>query len=370
MADRWAAWAGVTEAVTASAPGRVNLIGEHTDYNDGFVLPLVVPQRTTATVTPSGNGTVTATSDGESGAVSYLLGEEERSGGWGHYVAGITATLAAAGHRVGGFRLGISSQVPVGAGLGSSAALQVALLRALRQAFGLDLDDVALARLAHRAESEWLGVRVGIMDQLVASVAVGRDPMLIDCRSLELRRLRLPASVDLVLIDSGVRHRNAESGYKSRRSECERAAALLGVAALRDVEPADDRIARLPGPLPRRVAHVTQENERVLTAAAAIEAGDVEALGRLFDGSHASQRDLYEVSVPQVDRLVEILADDTEVLGARLTGGGFGGSVLALVPAGRARPVAERALRRYSEEQPTLSPRIVLPAPGDEIRGE
>ena len=318
--------------VTASAPGRVNLIGEHTDYNEGFVLPVATPQRTTVRLTPRPDGVVRAASRELGGPFEYRVGEEKRRGEWIDYVAGVTWALGLRD----GFDLAIESDVPAGAGLASSAALELALGRALREAFGLMVGDEALARIGRRAETGFVGAETGVMDQLAASFGGPDAALLIDCRSLAHRPI--PLAFDLVVLDSGVRHALAGGGgYAERRRECAEAARLLGVHALRDAQDA----AGLPPPLDRRARHVIEENARVLAAAGALEACDGDLLGRLMSESHASQRDLFEVSVPEVDALVE-LAEREGALGARLTGGGFGGAVAALAHAGRGRELAAR----------------------------
>jgi galactokinase len=285
-----------------AAPGRVNLIGEHTDYNQGFVLPVALPLRTEVTVERRGDGAVLPASP---------------------YVAAVARVLG-----VAGFEARIASDVPVGAGLGSSSALTVALARALSDEFGLGLDDRAVAMAAHRAESVEMRIGSGVMDQLVAALGHEGEALLIDCRSLEVRCIPVPGEADIRVVDSGVRHENAAAaGYRERVAECRRAAELLGVPSLRDAGP--DAAASLPAPLDRRVRHVVEENARVLEAAGALERGDLARLGALMSASHASQRDLYEVSIPEVDALVERL-EAGGALGARLTGGGFGGSVVAL----------------------------------------
>ena len=309
--------------VTASAPGRVNLIGEHTDYNDGFVLPVATRGRTTVRLTRRDDGLVRAASRELGGPFGYRVGEEERRGEWIDYVAGVTWALGLRD----GFDLAIESDLPPGAGLGSSAALEIALGRGLRDLFGLMAGDEALVRIGRRAETGFVGAQTGVMDQIASSFGTPGQALLIDCRSEDHRLVPLP--FDLVVLDSGVRHAHAEGGYNERRAECEEAARRLGVAALRDATGADG----LPEPLRRRARHVIEENARVLAAVEALERADGAALGRLLDESHASQRDLFEVSVPEVDRLVE-LAREAGALGARLTGGGFGGAVVALAPSG------------------------------------
>ncbi len=327
--------------VVASAPGRVNLIGEHTDYNGGLVLPVAIPQRTTVVLSRRHDDRIRVTSDVADGEREYRLGRETRCGDWLDYVQGCTATLAAH-HRVGGADLRITSTVPVGAGLSSSAALEVAVLRAFRSAFGLVLDDVAVAGIAHRAEHDFVGARVGIMDQMAASLADERTALFLDVEAMAVERVPLPPSLGLVVVDSGIAHRNVGGGYQARRDECDAACRLLGVPSLRAL--GDDALARaaaLPSPLDRRVRHVVTENQRVRDAVAALRAADLRRLGTLFTASHASMRDDYVVSLPEIDALVELASAQPGVFGARLTGGGFGGAVVVAADAGAtARVVA------------------------------
>ena len=354
--------------VTADAPGRVNLIGEHTDYNGGFVLPSAIPQRTTVALATRDDDRVrVATEDPTIAAADqvaeYRLGDERRAGRWSDYVAGCTRMLADAGHRLRGFDAAITSTVPVGGGLSSSAALEVSVLRALRAACDLRLDDVALALVAHRAEHDFVGARVGVMDQMAASLADAATALFLDTRTLHWERVPLPSAMQLAVIDSGIAHQHASGGYNTRRAECDRAAGLLGVASLREL--GDDALARaatLPPPLDRRVRHVVTENARVLAAVAALKNADVAHLGRLVDASHDSLRDDYEVSVPDVDRLVDLARADPDVLGARMTGGGFGGAIVVVARQGRAAAAAARIVAGYDDAHHTAT--VLLPEHG------
>ena len=356
---------GHPPAVAAEAPGRVNLIGEHTDYNGGYVLPTAIPLRTRVELAPRPDRTVrvwSASVPGLEQPVGYRLGEERRRGDWLDYVQGLTVALAADGRAIGGFDARLASDVPQGSGLASSAALEVALLRALREAYRLTLDDVQLARLGQRAENDFVGAQTGIMDQMAASLADAGTALFLDTRELYYERVPLPASADVAVIDSGVRHSHAGGDYNTRRAECERACALLGVPSLRDLGPADlPRLATLPPPLDRRARHVVTENARVLDAVTALRAGDLPTLGQLFYASHASQRDDYEVSIPAIDRLVDLARAEPEVYGARLTGGGFGGSIVLLARAGTGRAVAERIATAYSQHAGGRA-RVLLPS--------
>lgn len=335
--------------VAATAPGRVNLIGEHTDYNDGLVLPTAIPQRTAVEVARRQDERVrvasAAVDDGR--AREYVLGREMRTGDWLDYVQGCTRTL---GERAAlrGFDARITSTVPLGSGLSSSASLEVALLRALRAAFEIVLDDVGLALVAHQAEHDFVGARVGVMDQMAASLANPGTALYLDARSLAHEAVPLPPALSLVVVDSGIGHRHASGDYNTRRQECERAAAALGVGSLRDVGIADlARANALPPPLAARVRHVVTENARVREAVAALRVDDLAALGRLFSASHASMRDDYAVSVPEVDVLVEIATAEPRVFGARLTGGGFGGSVVIAARAKSSPDLAQRIVATY-----------------------
>jgi galactokinase len=363
--DDFIARFGGAPAVVAEAPGRVNLIGEHTDYNGGFVLPIAIPLVTTVALTPRHDQRVHVTSDGVSGmpggaAAEYRLEHERASSRWIDYVQGCTAMLHEEGHPIRGFDAAVASRVPIGAGLSSSAALEVAVVRALREAFDLALDDVALALLAHRAEVEFVGARVGVMDQMASSLGDDASALFLDARSLEWERVPLPADAGIAVVDSGVAHRHAGGDYNVRRSECERAAKLLGVASLRELgTDALARAAELPPPLDRRVRHVVTENARVLAAVAALQAGDVVALGGILRAGHASLRDDYEVSVPEIERLVAAADADPDVLGARMTGGGFGGAVVLLCRAHHTEAAATRVATAYGRT--TSGGRVLLP---------
>jgi galactokinase len=333
------------------APGRVNIIGEHTDYHDGWVLPSAIPQRTTATVRERGDQTVQATSRERPGEQErFTIGEETACGSWIDYVQGLTATLTTEGHALRGFDLELCSDVPVGSGLSSSAALEVSVLRALAILFELRLSDVQIARIAHRAEVEFVGAPVGVMDQMACSLAGEHAALFLDTRTLAFDRIPIPAEIDLVVIDSGVAHQHAGGDYATRRRESDEAAQRLGVAKLRDV-PLErlGQVDALPPLLCRRARHVITENGRVLAARDALLGGDALALGRLMAASHLSLRDDYEVSAPAVDRLVELAARDPRVFGARMTGGGFGGAIVALARAGAGRAAGEAIVAQFNE---------------------
>jgi galactokinase len=329
-------------------------MGEHTDYNGGFVLPIAIPQRTLVEVAPARSGLARVWSGhaARDGIVTYSVGAERRGRGWLDYVQGVTRALAEAGHAVGGFDARIESTVPAGSGLSSSAALEIALLRALTGAFSLALDAVTMARIGQRAENDFVGAPVGIMDQMACALTEQTHALFIDTRSLAWERVGLPTHVEIAVVDSGVTHRHAGGAYRRRRAECEEAAARLGVAALRDVGTDDlARVRGLPPPLDRRARHVVTENARVLDAVSALRAGDAARLGALFAASHASMRDDFEVSVDEIDLLVRLATREPDVYGARLTGGGFGGAVVMLARHGTGTACAERIVQAYDAAQ-------------------
>lgn len=334
--------------VTASAPGRVNLIGEHTDYSGGYVLPMAIPQRTTVTLAHRDDDVARIASESvdDAAPVSFRVGQETRRSAWIDYVQGTVFALRRAGYFVSGFDAFLQSDVPVGSGLSSSAALEVSLLRALAEAFRLSLDPVHIAVIGRAAENDFVGAPVGIMDQMASSLATETEALFLDTRTMHYETVALPDSVELVVIDSGVSHGHAGGEYATRKSECERAAKALGVPELRDV----DDVAKtesLEDPLKRRARHVVTENERVLKTVQALRSGDVRAVGALLDASHASLRDDFEVTTPDVDRLVALAQGDAAILGARMTGGGFGGAIVALAERGRGAEAARRILRAY-----------------------
>ena len=335
---------GFAAQVRAQAPGRVNLLGEHTDYNGGFVLPTAISQSTTVEAAPSPDR------DHHIHAVRLELQLKHTPGaalpvGFARYVLGCLMLLQERGIEVSPLALHIESDVPIGAGLSSSAALEIALLRAVRTLWQLPLDDVQLALIGQQAEIRFAHVNCGIMDQMACSLADTAHMLFLDTRSLERRLLPFPAGAEIVVIDSGIPRSLAGSAYNQRRSECEQAAQLLGVPALRDVNDVAD-LALLPEPLKRRARHVVTENARVLDATTP---GIAPAqFGRLMNASHASLRDDFEVSVPGLDELVTLLQTHPAVYGARLTGAGFGGACVALVAPEAAPEVGNDVLRAYS----------------------
>lgn len=349
--------------VRASAPGRVNLIGEHTDYNHGFVLPTSIPQTTHVTLKKRNDRSVEAIScqASDENRISYLLGEESPSSSWGTYLQGITKILSTTGYSLSGFEAKITSTVPIGSGLSSSAALEVSIIRGLRELFSLSLSDVEIARICQRVENEFVGARVGIMDPMACSLAGTGQALFLDTQNLSYRQVQLPEAMELIVINSGVAHRNVGGGYNERRNQCEEACSRLGIQSLRELTITDlPRLQILPSILVRRARHVITENDRVIQTVTALESGDLEKIGRLFQQSHLSMRDDYEVSIPEIDLLVELACSTPHVYGARLTGGGFGGSIVALAQKEKGLEAARQIARRY-EESSYCKPTVLVP---------
>jgi galactokinase len=327
------------------APGRVNLIGDHTDYNDGFVLPLAIDRECIVRADAATNGKVVVRSEQLTGEVSVPAdGSVEPAAltGWGRYVAGVVRVLAERGRPATGLEATVSSTVPVGAGLSSSAALEVALALALCDAGSFSLPPLELARACQEAEHVATGVPCGIMDQLTAVAGHVDAALLIDCRNLAVEPVPLPRDLAVLVVHSGVTRSLDETRYAERRAECDEAATALGLVSLRDATL--DQVRDLP-----RARHVVSENARVLAASAALRVGAHGVLGELLSTGHASLRDDFEVSTPELDALVAMLADGG-ALGARLTGAGFGGCVVAVVPRDEAEALAAGATSAYRTE--------------------
>lgn len=347
--------------VRYAAPGRINLIGEHTDYNLGWALPIALPQRTVVAFTSSDDASITVRSDRMDGSVLVPL-DTAPGGvrGWAGYVAGVVWALTDAGFSVPGGTLSVTSEVSMGSGLSSSAALECATLGALLCAAGVQLDRLEQARLAQRAENEYVGAPTGLLDQIAALFGAPSTALLIDFRELEVSPVGFdPAAhgVALLLIDSRARHTHAGGEYAARRASCERAAAELGAVSLREVRDIS-ALAGLTDPVDvRRARHVLTENQRVFDCVAALGESDFAAAGRIFTASHASMRDDFEITTPHIDLIVDA-AVGAGALGARMTGGGFGGCVIALVRAEQVEMVTEavrRAVQGAGYEEPAIS---------------
>jgi galactokinase len=337
-----------------AAPGRVNLIGEHTDYNDGFVLPAAIDRLVLVAAGRRAGGRLRLWSlQAEPPADLELAGVGPgRVAGWAAYPAGVAWALGQAGVELGGADLVVDGDVPAGSGLSSSAALECATATALADLGGAGLDRAALAGLARRAENEVVGVPSGVMDQMVSMLGRAGHALFLDTRSLGAEQVPLPleaAGLCLLVIDTRAGHRLVDGAYADRRAACGAAAATLGVPALRDATPAllERHATALGDPGLRRARHVVTENARVLAAVELLRAGDLDRLGPLLAASHASLRDDYEVSSPELDTAVEA-AVAAGAVGARMTGAGFGGSAIALVERALAGRVADRAAEAFA----------------------
>jgi galactokinase len=353
FAAQFAAQFAQTHAAQVSSAGRVNLIGEHTDYNEGLVLPTPIMQRCTILIAPRADQTVRAYSVQKDQRLEYSLGSEQAGRDWLDYIQAVTQVLLQDGFQIHGFDAFVSSDVPLGSGLSSSAALLVTTIKALREVYALKISDLEVAKLAQRAENGLVGARVGLLDQMACSLGRSGEALFIDFKTLETRTVKLPSNLELVILHSGISHslaagEHGSRNYKTRRAECEKACELLNVSSLRDLLPYDlERVATLPAPLATRAKHVITENARVLKAVSALESGDLAALGVLFYASHASMRDDYDVSEPEIDLIVELAKETPHIHGARLTGGGFGGSVVMLADVGHGREAGEAILVQY-----------------------
>ena len=316
------------------APGRVNLIGEHTDYNEGFVLPMAIDRAVWIAMRPRPDRRVLVHSlDLSQDAEFSLDALEKGTPGWSEYIKGVAWAMLTEALELHGWEGMMTGDVPIGSGLSSSAALEMASARTFAGASNLEWDPARMALLGQKAENQWVGVQCGIMDQMVSAAARRGHALFLDCRSLEYRHIPLPPQVAVCVLDTGTRRDLVDSAYNERRLQCESAAHFFGVRALRDVDPeAFQAGSQLLDPLIRRRArHIISENSRVLQAVQAMQREDVQALGELLDASHASLRDDFEVSSPALNAIVEIARKLPGCLGARMTGAGFGGCALALV---------------------------------------
>jgi len=345
------------------APGRVNLIGEHTDYNEGFVLPMAIDRDVRLALAPRADRQVHVFSLNFQQADRFSLDDlqQTETTAWSNYLRGVAWALQNAGFTLTGFDAVIEGNVPLGSGLSSSAATELATVTAFRALGNLAVDPVQAAVLSQRAENDFVGVKCGIMDQYISSLGQAGHALLIDCRSLAYEAVPLPTGVQFIIVDSGVRRGLVDSAYNERRAQCEEGARRLGVTALRDVDPAlfERLAADLPPLVAQRCRHVVEENARVLHSVAALQSGDVTAFGLDMDASHVSLRDLYAVSHPALDTLVEIARAAPGCLGSRLTGAGFGGCTVSLALAEHVQAVVD-AIRDEYPRRTGLTPQIYL----------
>ena len=340
------------------APGRVNVIGEHTDYNDGFVMPAAIEFYTWVAAAKRDDRALEVYSGHYNEMISLSLDElaGPPRGHWSDFIRGVAAVLQSAGYKLTGVNLLIHGEVPLGAGLSSSASLEVATALALSSLSGIDVPRLDLVRLCQKAEHEYVGTRCGIMDQFIAVFGVAGHALMLDCRSFEYQLLPVPRDLRLVVCNSMVKHQLASGEYNRRRADCEEGVRLLqphlpGIRALRDVAVADLETWKqaLPATVYRRCRHVVTENQRVLAAAKALQSGDADRFGHLMYRSHASLRDDYQVSCKELDLLIDLASSSPGVYGARMTGGGFGGCTVNLVKANASDSFQEHISRAYRE---------------------
>lgn len=340
-------------SVSAYAPGRVELLGNHTDYNQGVVLAAAIDRGATLTGSSRSDTLVTLRSDLGRGRVEIALADiapqpEQR---WANYPLGVVQQLQRSGYGIGGFDARVSSDVPVGAGLSSSAALEVATAGLLMKLNNLTIAPLEVAKLCQRAENEFVGVRSGLLDQATSVFGRADHVVYLDCQTDEIRTIPFPSGLALVIVESGVKHNLLQSQYNARREETAAAAEALGVETLRQITPAALEHARssLDPLLYRRAAHIVGENDRVWRAVAAMEDGNAPAIGALMNTSHESSRVNFENSTPELDVLVSIAQSIAGVLGSRLTGGGFGGGTVTLVEAPHAARIVDAVRGRYAD---------------------
>ncbi len=356
------------------AQGRVNLIGEHTDYNDGFVLPMAIDRAVWIALRPREDRRVLLYSVDFKDCIEFSLDAIIHKKGWGEYVRGVAWALQGAGFYLEGWQGVISSDIPIGAGLSSSDALEIATAKAFSVVGDWKFDPDRMARIGQQAENEWVGANTGIMDQMISAAGKADHALLIDCRDLSTRHIPLPAETAVVIMDTSTRHAHTESGYNERRAQCEAAANFFGVSHLRDItmDQFNLRSAGL-GELPRRRArHVISENERVLAAVDAMVAGNVVEMGQLMNASHVSMRDDFEITNDELNIMVHLAQTQPGCFGARMTGGGFGGCAVALVKNSIASSFADKVTVAY-QEKTGLQPHVFICHPSNGaklIKGE
>ncbi len=350
------------------APGRVNLIGEHTDYNDGFVLPFALEQRALVAAGHRDDDLIVMHAMDLSETVELPLSNlNPGGGGWAAYLAGVLWALREAGHQVGAVNLVLTSDVPLGAGLSSSAAIECAVMAAACELFGLEIAPMERARLAQRAENAYVGAPTGLLDQAASTLCHAGHGLFMDCRTLETAEVPLPLreqGVEILVLDTRTPHSHVDGEYGERRATCEQAAVILGIRALRDVTNLDAALARLPDErMRKRVRHVVTENDRTRAALELAVKGNLAGIASLLNESHASMRDDYEITVPTIDLAVET-ALAQGALGARMTGGGFGGCIIAWCPTGRAEHIGS-AIRDAFEKAGFLDPSWFTAVPSE-----
>jgi galactokinase len=377
LAQQFAGFFG-TQPTVFSAPGRVNLIGEHTDYNDGFVMPSAIGLCTHVATSPRQDRRLVIRSQQFPGHFAFDLDDlpKQSMGNWCDYVLGIAVILQQTGHPLQGANLLVDSEIPIGGGLSSSAAMEVASALALISLNGAAFPLADVARLCQRSENTFIGARVGIMDQFVSCFGKAGHALLLDCRSLEFELIPIPDRVRMVICNTMVKHQHANGEYNRRREECEEGVRILAkwypdIRALRDVSinQLGQHSKDVPDKIFKRCSHVVEENERVHDGARCLRAGDLDGLGELMRESHRSLRDLYEVSCRELDLMVEVAEGLPGYYGGRMTGGGFGGSTVNLVEAMDAEAFADQISRRY-QHAAGIEPAVYICSAADGARAE
>jgi galactokinase len=352
---------GTAPAFILRAPGRVNIIGEHTDYNDGFVLPMAIDRAVWIALRPRRDRQVAVHSLDFDETAEFSLHNLHKGKGWLEYIKGVAWAMQVGRLKVEGWEGVMAGDVPKGAGLSSSAALEMAAARAFASVSDLEWEAVKMACLCQKAESEWVGVNCGIMDQMASAAARAGHALFLDCRSLNFEHIPLPGGLSVAVLDTATRRGLVDSAYNERRAQCEAAARVFGVRALRDVDMRafEARASQLDALTCRRARHVIHENERVNQAVSAMRRGDAERLGRLLDASHASLRDDFEVSSPALDIMVDVARQTPGCFGARMTGAGFGGSAVAIVNTDKVQDFTAAVAQKYAQ-QTGLTPNVYI----------
>ena len=353
---------GETPTLIVRAPGRVNLIGEHTDYNDGFVMPLAIDRAVWIAARPRLDPYVTLYSVDFEQIAEFSLEEiVKRENLWVEYVQGVAWALQEDGHALQGWNGVIAGDVPIGAGLSSSAAIELASARTFCAVAGIEWDAPEMAKLCQRVENQWVGVQTGIMDQMISATGVAGHAVLIDCRWLNLDPVPLPPGTAVIVLDTATRRELVTSAYGERRAQCEAAAKFFNVPALRDVTLSQLEAVKdmLEDVVYRRARHVVSENERTLAAANAMRQGDAVLLGQLMNESHTSMRDDFEITNDALNMIVDCAREHEACIGARMTGGGFGGCAVALVRADAAEDFAAKVAASYQQAS-GLTPAVYI----------
>ncbi len=352
---------GDKPSLVVRAPGRVNLIGEHTDYNDGFVLPMAIDRAIWIAVRPRMDRFVRIHSLDFEAETVFSLDDLKKEQGWAEYLKGIAYILQAEGRNLSGWDGMMMGDVPLGSGLSSSAAVELATARVFASVSNLEWDAAYMARIGQRAENEWVGVNCGIMDQMASAACKEDHALFLDCRSLEIQHVPLPDHVAIVVMDTSTRRGLVDSAYNERRSQCEEAARFFGVKALRDVslEEFEKRKSGLREIVMRRARHIIMEDQRVLDAMQAMQKNDVVRLGNLLNAGHVSLRDDFEITNEALNQIVEAAQMQSSCYGARMTGGGFGGCAIALVDAGKVNAFVHSVEKVYREKS-GLEPQIYV----------